>query len=134
MAFKTIRFALMPAKDFPLSASVKSVILCSFYPLIGLWSCCLRSPIQLMVRDGERVRRKFLRFTSHILKTSRPPHYNAPIAYIHGLLSLAERIRVPCIRFIERKNRFSYTGLSFVFKVAAFYPNDYSLLRPSCHH
>lgn len=115
MTFNTIRFALMPAKDFPLSVSIKSVILCSFYSLIGLWSCCLRSPIQLMVRDGERVRRKLLRFTSHILKTPRPPHYYAPIAYIHSLLSQAERIRVPCIRFIERKNRLSYTGLSLLF-------------------
>lgn len=52
-----------------------------------------------------QVQRKFLRFTSRILKIPCPPHeYAPPVANAFGLSSLAERRRVKTIRFIYINN------------------------------
>jgi len=53
-------------------------------------------------RHLEQVKRRFLRFVSHILHIiPYPPHVYSPVANVLGLSSLAERRHTESIRLIE---------------------------------
>lgn len=100
-ALKTLGFIMRLSRDFRLELSIKSLYCALVRPILE-YGAIVWDPVTAgHSSELERVQRRFLRFSRHLLNIPCTPHDYAPVADVLNLSSLAERRRSAGLSFLK---------------------------------